>query len=488
MTTKQRLQEVIKAQLGDFKLVLVSNREPYIHYFRGHEIHYMVPAGGLTQALDPVMQACGGTWVAHGSGNADKKVVDKENSIMVPPQNPQYKLRRVWMTREEEEGYYYGFANQTLWPLCHIVFTQPVFSETHWRYYNRVNKYFAQAVLEEIQGEKALIFVQDYHLALLPQFIRQERPDIIIAHFWHIPWPNPEVFRICPWKEEILKSLLANDLLGFHIRYHCNNFLETVNRELECRIDQERSGVIRKERTTLVQPFPISVDFDQLSTRAEDPEVEKAIMDLYEEYGLESQIIAIGIDRMDYTKGMPNRIKAVAMFLDRYPEYKGRFTFIQAAVPSRIHIKVYQDLEDEVEELVEEVNWRHGWDEWQPIIYLKGHHTHPVLTALYRIAHVCLVTSLHDGMNLVAKEFIACRKDLKGVLILSPFTGAARELETALIINPYCIEALAEAIKEAIEMPLEEQERRMAKLQEIVKNNNIYRWTEDILLSLTRLA
>jgi len=487
MSSRERLQEMIN-QLGDYKLVMVSNREPYIHYFRGHEIHCMVPASGLTIALDPVMQACGGTWVAHGSGSADKKVVDQTNSIMVPPKNPRYKLRRIWMTREEEEGYYYGFANQTLWPLCHIVFAKPVFSEDYWQYYKRINQYFAQAVLEEVEGENALVFIQDYHLALLPQLIRQERPDIIIAHFWHIPWPNPEVFRICPWKIELLKGLLANDLLGFHIRYHCNNFLDTVNRELECRIDQERSGVVRKERVTLVQPFPISVDFEQLSARAEEPEVEETINRLTKEYGLENQIIAVGVDRMDYTKGIPNRIKAIGIFLDRYPQYKGHFTFIQAAVPSRVRIKAYQDLENEVEGLIEEVNWKYGSDEWQPIIYLKGHHIHPVLTALYRMAHVCLVTSLHDGMNLVAKEFVATRNDLQGVLILSLFTGAARELEAALIVNPYYIEELAEAIREAIEMPPEEQERRMRLLQEVVRTNNIYKWIEDILLALTRLA
>ncbi|MBI4289251.1 MAG: trehalose-6-phosphate synthase [Chloroflexi bacterium] len=465
---------------------MVSNREPYVHNYAGDEIECLVPASGLTVALDPVMRTCGGTWVAHGSGDADRQVVDSQNKVRVPPEDPRYCLKRVWLTREQEDGYYYGFSNEALWPLCHIAYTRPVFNESDWNTYREVNRLFAQTVLEEVGDKKAFVFIQDYHLALLPRFIREGHPNIISAQFWHIPWPNPEAFRICPWQEDILHGLLGNDLLGFHIRYHCNNFLDTVDRALEARVDRERYEVTRGGKRTAVRPFPISVDFEELNARAQLPEVDIEIDRLKDTFGLNGEFIGLGLDRIDYTKGIPERLKALDRLLERYPTYRGRLVFFQVGSPSRTHIGVYKQLNEEVAGLVDDINWKYGQGKWKPIVYLRENVSQLALMALRRMANFCMVTSLHDGMNLVAKEYVASRFDGDGVLILSPFAGAGRELTDALLVNPYAIDHLAETMKKALEMPSSERHRRMRRMREVVQENNIYKWAADIISELTR--
>lgn len=486
MWTKESLRDLVQSKLRDYLFLVVSNREPFIHTYKGAEIGCEVPASGLTVALDPVMQACGGIWVAHGSGDADREVVDSQDKVRVPPDDPQYFLKRVWLTKEEESGYYYGFSNEALWPLCHIAYTRPVFNESDWNIYKRVNQLFARSILEEVGDKKAFVFIQDYHLALLPRFIREGKPNIISAQFWHIPWPNPEAFRICPWQEEILHGLLGNDLLGFHIRYHCNNFLDTVDRALEARVDRERYEVIRRGKRTAIRPFPISVDFEELNREAQQPEVEAEIERLRERFGLEVEFIGLGLDRIDYTKGIPERVKALDRFWGKYPEYRGRMVFIQAGNPSRTHIGVYKQLNEEVDNLIEEVNWKYAEGHWKPIIYLREHLPPVTLMALRRLANFCIVSSLHDGMNLVAKEYVACRFDEDGVLILSPFTGASRELTEALLANPYAIDHLAEVIKRALELPPSERQSRMRRLRNTVRENNIYKWAADIISELVK--
>src|SRR3990167_8048689 len=303
MWTKRTLQQTLKDRLGDVLFLVVSNREPYVHRIEGEELICERPASGLTIALDPVMRACGGLWVAHGSGNGDRQVGDANGHIPVPPDNPAYTLRRVWLTKEEEDGYYYGFSNRALWPLCHIAYTRPSFDAKEWAAYRTVNEKFARVVLEEIGDRNAFVFIQDYHFALLPRLLR--RPNIRVAQFWHIPWPNPEAFRICPWKEEILHGLLGNDLLGFHIRYHCMNFLETVDRMIEARTDYEKFEIIKGGKSTRVRPFPISIDFDEASSRGQSQEVEIEMRRLRKTLGLGGQIVGLGVDRIDYTKGIP---------------------------------------------------------------------------------------------------------------------------------------------------------------------------------------
>jgi trehalose 6-phosphate synthase len=486
MWTQESLSELVKKKLEGYLFVVVSNREPYTHTYMGRQITMQMPASGLTVALDPVMRACGGTWVAHGSGDADREVVDQHNKIGVPPDKPRYSLKRIWLSKEDEKGYYYGFANKGLWPLCHIVYTRPIFDEADWNIYKKVNALFADSVIEEIGDNKAFVFIQDYHLALLPKMLKERKPNIITAQFWHIPWPNPEAFQICPWKEEILAGLLSNDIMGFHIRYHCHNFMDTVDRTLETRIDKERYEISYGGKKTAVLPFPISIDYEQISQGALKDEVNVEIERLKNELGIYDEIVGLGIDRIDYTKGISDRLKAFDRFLEKYSQYQGKVVFIQAGVASRMKIDSYQKLNEEIDFLVDAINWKYATGRWRPIIYFKNLKEQTTLMALRRMANFCIVSSLHDGMNLVAKEYVASRSNRDGVLILSHFTGAARELPEALLVNPYATDHLADAIKNAIEMPYKEQRKRMRKMRETLRENNIYKWAADIVTELVK--
>ncbi len=485
---RKQFQRIIKEKLKGLRLFVVSNREPYIHNWNENKIECIRPASGLTVALDPMMQACGGVWFAHGSGTADREMVDLNQKVRVPPWDPQYELKRIWLSKEEEEGYYYGFSNEALWPLCHIAYTRPVFRVSDWECYKKVNRIFANTILEEIGSERPLIFIQDYHFALLPRMIKEKRKDAILVQFWHIPWPNPEAFRICPWKKEILEGLLGNDLLGFHIRYHCNNFIDTIDRELEARPDRERSAIVYKGQTTYIRHFPISIDFDAINEASKKSEVDEEIVRLKTKFHLFDKIIGIGVDRLDYTKGIPEKFRAIDLFLDRNPEYRRRFVYVQLGAPSREHIPSYKNINDEIDEWVERINWKHRSDHWFPILFLREHVPFLSMLAFYRMSHFCIVSSLHDGMNLVAKEYIAAKTDPDGVLILSQFTGASRELTEALLINPYATDEFAQMIKKAIEMAPEEVSHRMKKLRGIVQGRNVYRWADRILTKAIQIS
>jgi trehalose 6-phosphate synthase len=485
--TADRLRDHMRAELGGKKLYLVSNREPYMHEKDGPGIRCIVPAGGLVTALDPVMRVCDGLWIAHGSGDADRETVDANNKLRVPPGEPAYTLKRVWLTKEEEDGYYYGFANEGLWPLCHITHNRPEFRLEDWAHYRKVNEKFADALFTEIAGEEApLVLVQDYHLALLPSLIKEKRPDAKVAIFWHIPWPNPEAYGICPWRQEILQGMLGSDIIGFHIQFHCNNFLETVDRFLESKIDWEHFSVTRGGHSTLIKPFPISVNFE-LPSGAPASETWSTKEDLLRMLGVDVEYLGVGVDRIDYTKGIPERFRAIERFFEKYPEFLERFTFVELGAPSRTHIKKYRDLMTEIEEAVEKVNWRFRTETWRPIVFLKAHHTHEAIAPYYRASDICMVTSLHDGMNLVAKEFVAARDDEDGVLILSQFTGASRELKDAVIVNPYDIEQMADAIRLSLGMPPEERRDRMGRMRETLLEYNIFRWAGKLIAGLARL-
>jgi trehalose 6-phosphate synthase len=488
--TTSRLKEHMRVKLGGKKLFLVSNREPYMHIKEGRNIRCIVPAGGLVTALNPVMKACDGVWLAHGGGAADREMTDENDRLRVPPEDPAYTLKRVWLTKEEEDGYYYGFSNEGLWPLCHITHTRPLFRLEDWIHYQRVNEKFAEALLKEIADEESpLVLIQDYHLALLPLLVKEKRPDVHVALFWHIPWPNPEAYGICPWRQEILIGMLGADIIGFHIQFHCNNFLDTVDRFLESKIDWEQFSVSRGGHTTLVKPFPISVHFDGLGSSKDTIVQEKESLkeNILKEIGVQARYLGVGVDRIDYTKGIPERFRAIERFLEKYPEIVGEFTFIEMGAPSRTHIKRYRDLTTEVEEMVDRINWRFHTKTWVPIVFLKGHHSHKEIYPFYKVADICMVTSLHDGMNLVAKEFVSSRDDEDGVLILSQFTGASRELKDAVIINPYDIEGMADAIHLSLNMDINERTERMKRMREVVKEHNIYRWAGDLITALARL-
>src|SRR2546425_3600550 len=484
--TSERLSVHVRSKLGDSRLFVLSNREPYSHVREGKSVEAIIPASGLVSALQPVLRACDGTWVAHGSGDADRETVDPHDCLRVPPEEPRYTLRRVWLTKEEEEGYYYGFANEGLWALCHIAHTRPIFRLSDWEHYQKANRKFAEAVLEEMDGtEQPVLLAQDYHFGLLPRLVKKERRDARVAIFWHIPWPNSEAFAICPWQRELLDGLLGADLIGFHIQSHCTNFLQTVDRTLESRIDWEHFTVNREDHRTVVKPFPISVEFPEpfgAATERESTYVERGT--LLRELGIEALFLGVGVDRVDYTKGIMERFLAIERMLEKHPTYQGKFTFVQIGAPSRTHIKRYHDLLADVEAESERINWRFQTGNWKPIVFQKRQHSHQECQRYYRTADLCLVTSLHDGMNLVAKEFVAARQDEQGVLILSRFTGAARELRDAVLVNPYDIEHTAEAIRHALEMEPEERSARMQRLRKVVKEQNIYRWAGNLIAEL----
>jgi alpha,alpha-trehalose-phosphate synthase [UDP-forming] len=486
--TRDTLHQVVERVLGQRLFIVVSNREPYIHRLEGEEIVCDRPVSGMVTALEPVMRVCGGAWVAHGSGNADRDVVDEHNHIRVPPQQPEYTLRRVWLSKADEDDYYYGFANQALWPLCHIAYQRPVFEAQDWDGYVRVNRQFAEAVLEEAGHQDAIVLIQDYHFALLAGLLRKANSKLLIAQFWHIPWPNREAFRICPWGRQLIEGLLGNDLLGFHIRYHCQNFIETVAATTEARIDYEGSSVTRAGHSTLVRPFPISLDLDAVNELAMSEGTAARVARLRQQLALTNQRVLLGVDRIDYTKGIPERLRAFARLLEMHPEYVGKVRFVQIGAPSRTRIPRYQELAKEIESLVEETNWKYGQDHWFPIIYRAAPHTTEDLLAFYRIADVCVASPLHDGMNLVAKEFVAARPDGDGVLVLSCFTGSARELEHSLQFNPYDVDQTALTLHQALTMEESERRGRMAALRETVARNNIYRWAGKMVDQLGRIA
>ncbi len=467
------------------KIFAVSNREPYVHVRQGKETVCIVPPSGLVTAIEPVLRACDGVWVASGSGSEDRATVDEHDRLRVPPDDPRYTLRRVWLTPEEESHYYDGFANEGLWPLCHIAHTRPIFRAADWEAYQDVNRKFADALLHEMKDSKdPTVFVQDYHFALLPRMIKNARPDARVAIFWHIPWPNPEAFGICPWQAELIDGLLGADLIGFHIPLHCNNFLDTVDRVLESRTDREHMTARRGGHVTAVRPYPISVAFDGSNDRlVAGPTLEE----LMRPCGTQAARVILGVDRMDYTKGIVERLMAFERLLEEHPWHRERVTLIQIAAPSRTRIPSYVELTHQVESRVAAINSRFGTQNWKPVVLMARQCSHEEVAQWYRVADVCLVTSLHDGMNLVAKEYIAARADEDGVLVLSKFTGAAVELRDALIVNPYDIDGTAEAMHRGLEMEPIERKQRMVRMRRQVMEHNVYRWAASVLTDLREL-
>jgi trehalose 6-phosphate synthase len=443
----ERLRSLLHTQLRGDQVIVVSNREPYIHERGPNGIIAKRPASGLVTAVEPVMRACSGTWIAHGSGSADREVVDAGDRIGVPPQAPDYWLRRIWMTEQEEQGYYYGFANEGLWPLCHVAHVRPVFRESDWEAYRKINQRFADAVVQEARGEDPVVLVQDYHFALLPQMIAAQLPRATILAFWHIPWPNPESFGICPWRREILQGMLGATIIGFHTRFHCRNFIETVDRYLEARIEHEHSSISYQDKETLIESYPISIEWPTQQMSAVWPPASECRRRVFERLKLPvDTCLAVGVDRFDYTKGILERLRAVQSLLETHPDWRGRFVFVQVAAPTRSELDEYRTFRERIQRVSDRINQRFGNEHYQPIHLLVEHHERDALNELFRAANMCVVTSLHDGMNLVSKEFVAARDDEQGVLILSRFAGAARELTEALIVNPYHVEELADAL------------------------------------------
>jgi trehalose 6-phosphate synthase len=486
--TPERLKRLLSQHLHGERLTILANREPYIHE-RGPKdtIRIQHPASGLVTALEPVMRACSGVWIAHGSGSADCEVSDERGRVRVPPGEQSYTLRRVWLSEAEEQGYYYGFANEGLWPLCHLAHTRPAFRADDWEHYRTVNRRFADAVCDEVEGDDPIVLVQDYHFALAPKMIRERLPRALVLAFWHIPWPNTERFGICPWHREILEGLLGASILGFHTQLHCNNFFDAIDTYLEARIDRERNGVVFGQNRTLVRPYPISIEWP-VRWLSGLPSVADCRRSVRAELGLPETVqLGLGVDRLDYTKGIEERLLAVERLLDKCPELRGRFAFVQLAAPSRTKIDRYRDLSGEVERTAARINAKYVGSACPPIVLLRAHHEPPSVFRYYRAADVCYVSSLHDGMNLVAKEFVAARDDEQGALVLSHFTGAARELGEALIVNPYDLEQASDALAAALRMPVSEQRERMRAMRGVVADSNVYRWAGRMLADAARL-
>ncbi|MCG7505228.1 alpha,alpha-trehalose-phosphate synthase (UDP-forming) [Mesorhizobium retamae] len=481
------LRKILATELPDAQVIVVSNREPYIHNLKEDEVELVVPASGLVSALEPITRACAGTWVAYGGGSADHLTVDENDRVAVPPDDPSYMLRRVWLSDEEHAGYYLGFANEGLWPLCHIAFTRPNFRAADWETYQSVNRKFANAVVAEARNERPIVLVQDYHFALLPRMLREQLPDAIIITFWHIPWPNSEVFSICPWRERILDGLLGSSIIGFHTQFHCNNFIESVDRFLETRIEREDAAISYQGRTSLVHAYPISIEWPPAQL-GKVPAVQQCRDRVRTRLGLAEGVkLCVGVERLDYTKGIVDRFRALDELFNRHPEWIGKVTVLQIAAPSRGTLPDYERLHRECERCAEEINQRYGYEGYTPVLFIAEHHTQRQVYEIYRAADVCMVTSLHDGMNLVAKEFVAARDDEQGVLILSMFAGASKELLEALIVNPFDAATMGEALQHALAMSSDEQRDRMRRMREIVRDNNVYRWAGSMLLDAARL-
>ena len=470
-------------------LVVLSNREPYLHMAQEDGGIRVVPAtGGVAVALDSLMRERGGVWIAHGAGTADRHVVDTQDKVMVPPDSPSYSLRRLWLEEPTFSAYYSGFANEGLWPLCHVVDVRPQFRADDWTAYKEINERFAAAVDQELRSSDTPVFIQDYHLALVASALRRHRPAVRTALFWHIPWPSPDRLRICPWRREIVAGLLANDLLAFQLERDRRNFLQAAEEELDVEVELEASRVRFAHHDTTIVSVPIGVDYDRIQaiTGSEALAGEQARLRLM--FGLRADIIGVGVDRLDYTKGIPERLAALDEVVTRRPELRGHLTFVQVGVPSRSEVSSYAALEAEIDGRVSALNRRHAVAGGAPLVcYYKTPLTIASLVALYRMAHFCIVSSLHDGMNLVAKEFVAAREDDDGVLVLSALAGAAQELREALIINPYEIQSFADALIAAIDMAPAERQARMRAMRRVVAGRNVFGWASDILEGLESL-
>ena len=488
--TSERLKEFIKAYLKNRPIFIVSNQEPYIHQKIKNEIKYSIVPSGLNTAVNAVMEACGGVWIAHGGGDADRETADENGKLKVPPNDPRYTLKRIWLL-EKEFGGHYRFSVEAMYPLCLMTYTRPIFRKADWLMYKYVNKKFAQALLAELRGvEQPIVLIQDYHFALLPEMIKASRPDAQVGLFWHVPWPSPEAFSVCPWRKEILQGMFGADIVGFNTQQFCNNFISTAGKEVESLIDLETFSITREDHTTHIKSFPISIAFsDSKETKVEQSEANNLGLGILKRLGIQTKYFGIGVDRLDYAKGIPERFIGIEHFFETHPEYKGELTFLQIASPHREHFKDYQEqYQSLITKEAERVNQKFETKEWKPIILETTQYGPSELSALFKIANFCLITSLHDSMNLVAKEYVAARNDSLGALILSQFAGASRDLKGALIINPHNTEEIGAAIYTALSMPLFEQHRRMNIMRISVKDYNVYRWAAELIKAVTNLS
>ncbi len=484
----QALRGLLASQMAGDQIIVVSNRQPFTHDRVDEAVTLMQPASGLVTALEPVVRACNGTWIAHGSGASDRDFVDTADRCPAPAATGTYSLRRIWLSAEELRGYCDGFANSGLWPLCHMVHVRPVFNEADWQHYRAVNARFADAVVREARRPDPIVLVQDYHLALVPALVRAQLPHATIVSFWHIPWPHPDQMGVCPWLPELLEGLLGSDIVGFQTPQHRRNFADLAGRSGKQVSQGEVPEIVQRSHTTQVRDYPISIAWPTAAEADTLPSVESCRREARARWSLKPQgKLILGVDRFDYTKGIMERLHAFEQLLATQPQWQGLVRFVQIAAPTRTVLKEYTDFQSQVFAEVARINARFAASGDALIVLLDAHHDRAALDALYRAADVCLVTSLHDGMNLVCKEFVAARDDEQGALVLSQFAGAANELGTALIVNPYHTRQVTNSLHQALCMPSSEQRRRMRALRETVKAANVYRWAASMLLDAAAL-
>lgn len=474
----------MRREHGDVDLVVVTNREPYSH--DGDDESYSVerPVGGLTAAMDSVMRSVGGTWVAWGSGSADFAVTDADGVVAVPPGEESYDLRRVRLSDEEYADYYAGYSNQVLWPLCHHFVDRVRIAPGYWETYRTVNERFAEATVDALKatnGSNSLVWIHDYHLALAPRLVREQIGERVpIQQFWHIPWPPASVFDRCPQTDHLLAGLLGADRVGFHTEAYATNFLETVARTLpDAAVDREGKRVSYDGRVVDVYVAPVGVDAPGVRANAESQEAGRVWEGLVREHGIrEEEQVVVSVDRLDYTKGIVQRLAAIEHLLERDDSLHERVRFVQKGTPTRSDIPEYERYQAEVFDRIDAINERFGTDSWEPILYLGGQYSQAAVATLYRHADVAVVSPLADGYNLVALEYVAANGG-DGALVLSEFAGAHTLLGgDAYSINPHDVSDVAGQIAAALHAPASERRARMRRLTERVETYDIERWLD----------
>lgn len=497
MTSYYDLRDFFQKQ--DYKVIIVADGETRMHTRINGELVMKNVPGGVSSSFDILAQASKATYIARARTEEDKIPVDKKGRITIKGNEGEYTLKRIFLSQKETDDYYFGFSNQTLWPLCHVAFEKPEFQQEWYEGYKEVNQKFAKAIREELDGKtKTFVWIHDYQLALVPLFLGHQK-NVITSMFWHIPWPTWELFRILPVKKDILWSLLSCDFLAFHRGYQARNFLDTVRRELAVMIDEEKRQVLFDKNVTTVRHLPLGIDVDVIKDMVapspkdsfllkmlrdivgsgEYPDEKEQKPDPLDSYFQNYQVI-LGVDRLDYTKGVPHRLRAIDKFFEKYPQYRGKVVYIGVMSPSRSQIPSYQSLKKEVDEITESINKKYKIKGWKPINLIHESFTRDEVINLYKKANLCLVTPLDDGMNLVSKEFVIAQSylDNPGMLVLSQFAGSAIDLGASLIVNPFDVEQVADNIKKGLEMPVADKKERIADMIEHMEDRNIYSWAE----------
>jgi trehalose 6-phosphate synthase/phosphatase len=457
------------------RLIVMSNRAPIRIIREGREERLEPTVGGVGTTFLRLLERNGGLWIAWSGG---QKIPAPK---LMPPGDPRFKIYFAPLGEQDISEYYHGMCNRGLWPLMHFMTPNCHFSTQHWNRYVRVNETFARIAAEQAQAGD-LLWVQDFHLALVPRLVRKHRHDLPIGIFWHVPFPPEQLMRILPWREEFLEGMLGADVIGFHTASYATHFLNCCNRILHLEVDHKTGQIEAGGRMVTATAFPLGIPADFFSDLAASPRVVARAQRIRRSLG--TQVMVLGVDRLDYTKGILERLRGFERFLEQNPGWHRRVTLVLIAVPSRTKVTDYANLKRQLDEQVGYVVGRFSSEGWVPLRYLYTQFGAEELVAYYRAADVALLTPLRDGMNLVAKEFVASHLADDGVLILSEFAGAAEELTEALLVNPYNSDEIAERLRQAVEMDPSEKAARLRAMRQKVHAHDLERWSENFLAAL----